>query len=146
MSISYALLRTSLYSILKDKFQKRALFLFGPIFLIFILFAGYTKCDYGMSGIILIFSLYIAQTRSLKVLVIVVWSIGLYLFGQSFNGLGFVWTQITGFSITNCLCAILSCILVVLYNGKRGYPLKWSFYIYYPAHLFFCISLSLSLK
>ncbi|MGI6365448.1 MAG: TraX family protein [Bacillota bacterium] len=28
------------------------------------------------------------------------------------------------------------------YNGKRGKPLKWIFYIYYPAHLliFACLS------
>ncbi len=124
-----------IYEKLKDRRPKTVLLLFAPILLAFILFAGYAKCDYGMAGIILIFALYMAKTKRLKAIVLVIWSVGLYLLGQSFNGLGFAWTQITGFSIANCLCAILPCALIALYNGKRGKPLKWSFYVYYPAHL-----------
>ncbi len=29
----------------------------------------------------------------------------------------------------------LACILLLLYDGRRGRPMKWLFYIYYPAHL-----------
>lgn len=38
----------------------------------------------------------------------------------------------TGYAVLGCGCAGL---LLNRYNGKRGRPLKWFFYAYYPAHL-----------
>ena len=113
----------------------KPLLLFSPFLLLMILFAGYIKCDYGIAGIILIFALHLSKKKWQKVTVLCFWAVGVYLFGQAFNGLTFAWTQITEFSIANCLFAIFPCVLIWLYNGRRGYPLKWSFYIYYPAHL-----------
>ncbi len=44
-------------------------------------------------------------------------------------------------TITGCVAYYfggsgLATVLMVLHNGKRGIPLKWFFYAYYPAHLF----------
>lgn len=38
-----------------------------------------------------------------------------------------------GYAVLGCGCAGL---LLSRYSGKRGRPLKWLFYAYYPAHLF----------
>lgn len=126
-----------IYQKLGEKKSKKLILLFVPLFLTLIFIVGYIKCDYGIAGIILIVLLFITKTKLQKTVVICAWSLGLYIFGQAFNGFGFDWTQVTVFSMVNCICAALSCLLVRFYNGKRGRPLKWIFYIYYPAHLFF---------
>ena len=34
------------------------------------------------------------------------------------------------------LCTLLACLLILLYNGKRGkLKLKYFFYVFYPAHI-----------
>lgn len=131
-----------IYQILEKKSPKKKIFIFIPVSLFLILFAGYAKCDYGIAGIILIIAFYLAKNRIYKIAVIVVWALGLYIFGQAFNGFGFNWSQVTSYSVIDCICAIIPGILIWFYNGKRGKALKWSFYIYYPAHLliFACLS------
>lgn len=44
------------------------------------------------------------------------------------NAVGHIGYALIGFTIA------LICLLQ--YNGKRGYPMKWFFYAYYPLHLF----------
>lgn len=131
-----------IYQMLEKKPSKKKLLIFIPALLFLILFAGYAKCDYGIAGVILIIAFYLAKKKIYKIAVIVVWALGLYIFGQAFNGFGFNWSQVTSYAVIDCICAIIPGIWIWFYNGKRGKPLKWSFYIYYPAHLliFACLS------
>ena len=126
------------YQLLERKQSKKAQFIFIPICLMIIFIGGYIGCDYGIAGIILIVALFFAKTKPQKAIVILVWSVGLYILGQGFGN----WSQVWTYPILNCICAAASVILIWLYNGKRGKPLKWSFYIYYPAHLFVIACLS----
>lgn len=123
-----------IYQLLERKQSKKLLLLYIPVCLIFLFIAEYVHCDYGMSGIFLIVFLFLAKTQPQKAIVIAVWSFGLYVFGQAF-GLGFSRTNVSIFDIADCIFAALSYVFIRLYNGERGRPLKWCFYIYYPAHL-----------
>ena len=94
--------------------------------------AGYFKTDYGAMGVILIFALYLAgKSRKLQCAVIVLWALVLYFF----SGFGYGWYDIGPWQFISFFGACLSLIPVLLSSGRRGRPLKWAFYIYYPAHL-----------
>lgn len=123
-----------IYQLLESKKSKKLVWLFLPIFVAIILISGAVDCDYGMPGVVLIVALYFAQPKKWKAAVIAVWAVGLYILYQASVGMN--WAQVSVFSVINCICASLSVVFILLYNGKRGRPLKWSFYIYYPAHLF----------
>lgn len=115
------------YQLLERKQLKRAWLLFIPIGAVITFTGGYLGCDYGVVGILLIIFLFFAKTRKQKCLVIVLWSICVYGFGQAYNPIRFV--------LVDCIFAALSSAFVWCYNGKRGKQLKWTFYIYYPVHL-----------
>lgn len=131
-----------IYQLLERKRSKKWLLLWIPISLIIVFIGGYVHCDYGMAGIILIIALFFAKTKTQKIIVILVWSLGLYILGQAFNGFGFNLAQVNVSSAMNCICAALAGVLILFYNGERGRTMKWSFYIYYPAHLFLLASLA----
>lgn len=114
---------------LHQKLQgKQRWLVFVPASLLFLFAAGYVGSDYGVMGVLLVIALYLAGTKRRKAAVILLWSAGLYLFGDGFNGM---W----GDSLLNCLFASLSGVLIWFYNGRRGRNWKWGFYVYYPAHL-----------
>lgn len=108
-----------------------------PVIAAFSLFGEYIGCDYGAMGIILIAMLYLSKTKISKITVIMLWSIGLYIVGQGMGN----WSQDWTYPILNCLLSLFSCFLIGNYSGKRGLPVKWSFYIYYPVHLLLLILL-----
>lgn len=107
---------------------KQRWLVFLPASLLLIFAAGYVGSDYGMMGVLLVIALYLAKTKKQKAAILLAWSAGLYLFGQGFTGM---WSD----SFLRCFFAALSGVLVWFYNGQRGRPVKWSFYIFYPAHL-----------
>ena len=123
------------YQFLQKRFPKRAWIPSLPVFLLILFVSGYVDCDYGMAGVLLIVCLYLAKTKKSKMLVIVLWSLWLYLLDQAFNGHGFVWNQVSGLHVGYALGAAAACVPVLLYNGQRGKSWKWFFYIFYPAHL-----------
>lgn len=106
---------------------RHAQLLYLPVILAAALIGGYIGCDYGMAGVVLIAFLYLAKTKTQTCIVILVWTACLYGFGQAFNPIGTI--------VLHCFFCALSCVFILLYNGKRGRAMKWSFYIYYPAHL-----------
>lgn len=106
---------------------KHARLLFLSICLAAALMGGYIGCDYGAAGILLIGFLFLAQTKPQKCIVVLIWTLCLYGFGQAYNPIDRV--------LTDCLFAAFSCVFIRSYNGKRGKHIKWSFYIFYPAHL-----------
>lgn len=97
------------------------------VFALFGWLAEYIDSDYGLVGIALIGGVFLAKTIPQKCAVTLVWIALLYGFGQAYNPIGSV--------LRDCLFAALSCVFIWFYNGQRGRPMKWSFYIYYPAHL-----------
>ena len=74
------------------------------------------RTDYGAWGILMIFCFYAFHDRKVMQMLSVIF-INVVAFGllQSF--------------------AVLALIPISLYNGKRGLPVKYLFYIIYPAHL-----------
>lgn len=94
---------------------------FVRLFLYFIiLFAGtaaaeYMRTDYAAMGVITIAVMYLFRNK--RVLA---------------AGLGC--TVLTAMSITE-ITAFFSLIPIHLYNGKRGWNIKWLFYVFYPAHI-----------
>lgn len=129
------------YQLLENK-PKKMRYWYIPILLLIVLAGGYIGCDYGMAGIILIAALYFAQKRPQKAAVILIWSISLYIISQGMGN----WSQVWDVPIANCIFAALSSVLICLYNGKRGKPVKWSFYIYYPIHILVLSCLSSIIK
>lgn len=78
--------------------------------------AEYFCTDYGMIGVWLILGIYLCRGVVWKtVSVLAVINTGLYGGIQSFG--------------------TLAAIPIALYNGERGYNMKYFFYVYYPIHL-----------
>lgn len=79
-------------------------------------FAVFLCTDYSFKGILLISIYYFFRKyKWLKV------------------GLGAFWNLLWG-EIQRY--GILASLLLAVYNGERGYPLKYFFYVFYPLHLF----------
>lgn len=75
-------------------------------------------CDYGMQGILYIAAFYIGRKHR-------IYQVLLFLLAY----MGTTGNQPP-------LCILLSCLLMLLYNGKRGkLKGKYFFYIFYPAHI-----------
>lgn len=122
------------YQILKEKYHKNAKFIFWPITLIAGFIAQYIDADYGILGVILIMTLYAAQTKTHQIIVVLLWCLGVYGLG-SFAGTSFDLGQIQ-YALGVTIGAALSSVAIWFYNGNRGKKAKWIFYIYYPLHLF----------
>lgn len=87
---------------------------------IFAAVAELIHTDYGGIGVIIIFFLYIYREERFlfKAFVLIIGDILLLLDSH--------WIQIL---------AVLSVFPLYYYNGKRGMPLKYFFYLFYPLHL-----------
>lgn len=80
------------------------------------LLANLLKTDYSGSGIILIILFYLSRRKFLRI------GASLFLFAQVLIGYIEIY-------------ALVALVPIGLYNGKRGFSLKYIFYIFYPAHL-----------
>lgn len=86
------------------------------------------QLDYGIIGVLLTLIFYYVKPKQIKFLLA-----ALLLTVMTFTDL-----MIYGFIMENAreFLAILSLGLLMLYNGQKGkLNLKWSYYIFYPAHL-----------
>ena len=89
------------------------------------------KVDYGIFGVLLIFSFYVFKDSKWKTLLASFTIVaGKYLYRIFILNLGF-----TEYPVKNWIATTIPIFLVVLYNGKKGPSLKWFFYIFYPLHL-----------
>jgi len=101
------------------------------VVLAFAFIGEFIKVDYGIFGILLIFSFYAFKDSKWKTLLaslIVV--AGKYLYRILILQVGF-----TEYPIKNWICTMIPLFIIMLYNGKKGPSLKWFFYIFYPLHL-----------
>lgn len=82
------------------------------------LVAELIRCDYGMQGILYIAAFYVCRNHR-------IYQVLLFLLAY----MGATGNQPP-------LCTLLACLLILLYNGKRGkIKLKYFFYVFYPAHI-----------
>lgn len=122
------------YQFLERRTCKKRLLAFVPVCGLLAFAGQYVGCDYGAAGILLIAALYLAKTRRQKSIVILIWSLWLYIISYGL--------YVSGYNVRQGICAALSGVLLWFYNGKRGKSMKWSFYIYYPAHILVLLCLS----
>ena len=105
--------------------------------------AGAFHSDYGMFGVGLIFILYAKpENKIVRTIVLtagIIYHYGHYIFsGQAalidgiFVNTGYILNMDGLYSF---LFALISVILVFIYNGKQGPKVKWSFYGFYPVHI-----------
>ena len=118
------------YKLCRQKWQNNGLYIWLPVFGVILLLGGVIRCDYDIAGILLITALYLAREKGQKIVVILIWSVCLYLIGQ---GGGDLWVWLL--SGLYCGFSALSAVFIWQYNGNRGKPMKWFFYIYYPVHI-----------
>lgn len=121
------------YQLLVQSSCKKRLLVFVPVCGLLAFVGQYVGCDYGAAGILLIAALYLAKTKQQKIAVILIWSLWLYIVSYG--------VYVSAYNVMEGVCAALSGVLIWFYNGKRGRQVKWSFYIYYPAHLLVLILL-----
>lgn len=82
------------------------------------LVAELIRCDYGMQGILYIAAFYVCRNHR-------IYQVLLFLLAY----MGATGNQPP-------LCTLLACLIILLYNGKRGkLKLKYFFYAFYPAHI-----------
>lgn len=106
-----------------------------PTLLIFLL-AGLSKCDYDWFGILLIVVLYLAGKPE-RATIPLAMAMALYY--------GLLHPLRYGFHPWYLVFALISAILVFLYNGQRGRDFKWLFYWAYPVHIIVLATLRLLL-
>lgn len=105
-----------------DKFKEKE-WIGAIIGIAAIILANFLKTDYGSSGVILILLIYLSRRQLARI------SASIVVFAYAIMG---------GIETY----AIFSLIPINLYNGKRGFQLKYFFYIFYPTHLLLLYYLS----
>lgn len=86
-----------------------------PIAIVFMLIAGFLRCDYGSMGVLTIVVMYLFRKNR-------------------------IWEMASGCIVLTCMSlseitAFFTLIPVYKYNGERGLNLKYVFYAFYPVHL-----------
>lgn len=101
----------------------------------------FLKTDYSIVGILIIFLAYVTESRWYRVLAIAFgvfyfYAMG-YFFQSSLSGtVLYIYVSFSTVGIKYLIAGGVSCLLLLLYNGKPGpKKLKWFFYVFYPAHL-----------
>ena len=86
--------------------------------------------DYGVLGIATIFIFYLYRDEKSRALISVA---GLHIF----YGISVAYGVPSGFVWPNAIQALaaVSMLFIARYNGQRGLGLKYTFYLFYPAHL-----------
>jgi hypothetical protein len=106
--------------------------------------------DYGAFGVCLVFALRVCPGPRLQAAALAAWAAAFDLGQAAWDGASFRWLQ----SQAACAIYVVSWVSAsaaawpaLSYNGQRGRPLKWVFYVYYPAHLFALVAIqSLALR
>lgn len=93
--------------------------------------AGPLQTDYQSWGVLAVFLAY-ALPGLPRLLGLALVMSDLYLRYVPWNGMEFLFNTTVFLDWGLAMAAI---VLLALYNGQRGKPLKWLFYIAYPAHL-----------
>jgi len=138
-----------------DEYRNKS-YIGAGIILFGTLLAEIINCDYGWYGVAIIVAFYIFKNKKAVSVLSFIALTFLYVISNQWAvisiassvNMGFVEyvnrflnMSIGGYLANYCrqLLACLSAVFIVLYNGKKGFikskPLKYIFYIFYPAHL-----------
>ncbi len=90
--------------------------------------------DYGAWGVLTIFLIYALPEKLPRLLGLGAILSALYLLYVPWNGAELLLLH-NPYYLLNWAAAMAAVVLLAFYNGQRGKPLKWMFYIFYPAHL-----------
>ena len=106
--------------------------------------------DYGTLGVACILVFYFAKPENRLTRTLAATCIIIYMYGDP-RMLSYLVSYVEGISASNpiqdaamsippdmlnyFLFALISVLLVLLYNGKQGSKVKWAFYAFYPVHL-----------
>lgn len=118
--LGLALILFEYFNLLKTRY-KNNIFMYIIIAISVILSYYYIGgiANYGYDAIALMIALYITkESKHYQAFIIAIW--GYYMY----NG-----------DMTNVLFVLLSAILLLTYNGKKGANLKFLFYTFYPIHI-----------
>ena len=102
--------------------------------------AEYTKLDGGVYGILLVAAFYLFHDSKAKMFFAAVCAVLLSSCHIVGGGFEFATANVLNPDVA---AAVVSLLLINLYNGKRGLKLKYFFYIFYPAHLALLYGVSL---
>lgn len=102
--------------------------------------AEYTKLDGGVYGIMLVAAFYLFHDSKAKMFFAAVCAVLLSSCHIVGGGFEFATANVLNPDVA---AAVVSLLLINLYNGKRGLKLKYFFYIFYPAHLALLYGVSL---
>lgn len=94
--------------------------------------AGPLHTDYQSWGVLAVFLAYALPGRLPRLLGLALVMSDLYLRYVPWNGMEFLFNTTVFLDWGLAMAAV---VLLAFYNGQRGKPLKWLFYIAYPAHL-----------
>ena len=118
--------------------------LFTPVVVFaLMMLADYFSTDYGPYGVAFVFIMHIIPIKPFRLAAMALCCA--YQFESASLGLLYRFTGIpalsryafttNGFIVAMLIGCLSSVLLAALYNGKRGYGMKWLFYFAYPAHL-----------
>lgn len=107
-----------------------------------------TNCDYGFYGVIITFLFYIFRNNKVLLssgflvstiihyakLILSYWNYGTEVLNFAFN-----------YYLPYAICTLLSIIIILLYNKKKGPNTRYLLYLFYPLHLLFVYGISLIL-
>lgn len=135
-TLSIGLLAIYLFDLYKEKnifLGYISLFLCGILSILL-------RTDYSFAGVLMIFSFYYFRGHFTKIFL----SIFFINFVIIFDYLNQLLKGQVEFDIMGIIqiFAVFSLIFIYYYNQKRGYRLKYLFYLFYPAHLLFLYFLS----
>jgi TraX protein. len=121
-----------------SKFPKWLAF---PAILLIGIYSAYAKTDYDIFGVSLIVALYFCKNKEASAVTIILWSVVVYLGYSSFWSVSEILRMPVNY-IMPCVFASISAVFIYFYKGERGKALKWTFYVFYPAHLtiLYCIN------
>lgn len=95
--------------------------------------AIFINCDYGVLGVLLIFSLYFSKKREMTVVIIITFCLALY--GRAVINAVCLYGEFNTYYALNTLFSMASAFFLIQYNGQKGKNIKWPFYWAYPVHI-----------
>ena len=99
-------------------------------------------CDYELFGVLLILCIYIAGTRRRQIAVLCAGVVYEYGLSPVLDTLRYEGAYIDMGTMPRLGFALISVLLVMFYNGRRGKNVKWAFYWAYPIHIAILAALS----